>query len=245
MAKNKFRYFNVFYWWRKFTFSSTFQNLWLSKKTNKREAVFNSIYKSYHWKDYYKPEKDESYSGFGSDKHLGDNVVTSLKNFIENNKVEKILDLACGDFNWMKEIVLNNNSINYTGYEIVDSIIKSNNRLYSNEKIVFKRVDIIENSLTEKFDLIIIKDLFQHIKNDEILLILNKLKSNKSKFLAITTNPDIESNVDLKNFGHHRYINIENKPFMLNKPFLSFTANKNEKYLKKINIYNLQNLNIL
>ena len=147
------------------TFSSIFQNLWFSKKTSKRKSVFNSIYKSYHWKDYHKPKINESYSGFGSDKHLGDNVVTSFINFIKKNEVKSILDIACGDFNWMKEIVVNNNNIvNYTGYEIVESIIKLNTKLYSNEKIFFKCVDVIESPLTEKFDLIIIKDLFQHIK---------------------------------------------------------------------------------
>ncbi len=217
---------------------SIYQNLWFLKKTNKRKAVFNSIYKSYHWKDYNKPRAGESYSGFGSDKHLSDDIIFLFKKFIEEKKIKTILDLACGDFNWMKNIIMNNKKIlSYTGYEIVDEITKSNVKLYSKENIFFKTIDVIDDPLDKKFDLIIIKDLFQHIKNSEIISIISKLKKNKSNFFAISTNPDIKNNVDLKNFGHHRYINIETEPFMLNNPLLSFTASKNEKYLKKLNIY--------
>ena len=65
MDKNKYRYFNKYYWIRKFS-TSSFSKLLVPKKLL-RKITFNSIYKSNYWRDYNKPTATESYSGKGSD----------------------------------------------------------------------------------------------------------------------------------------------------------------------------------
>ena len=231
MGKNHYRYFNIYYWLRKISFSSFFQNLFFLTDSYKRKIVFHTIVKSFHWRDYNKPKKSESLSGLGSDLEICKKLILDLNVFIKKNNIKSILDLACGDFNWMKILIESNNIEKYLGLEIVNHIVKNNNELYSNDKIKFMTCDIINDTLPKNYDLVIIRDFFIHIKNNEILKVLAKIKET-SKFIAINTFPKIKTNVDLDYFGHHRDINIEIPPFNMNNPHLRM-----EDYDRQLNIY--------
>ena len=234
MAKNFYRYFNYHYWLRKFSFSLIFQKYFFISKSKKRKIVFNSIYKSFHWRDYKKTGENESVSGLGSDLDVCEKIIKDLTVFIEENEIRSILDLACGDFNWMKFVINNNPNIeDYCGVEIVDEIVSNNNKKYSNDKIKFTCKDVIKEEFPVNYDLVIVRDFFIHIKNDEIKKVIEKIKKSNAKFFGINSYP-VQNNVDLKAFGHHRHINIELEPFGLNKPYL-----KLNDYDRKFNIYKI------
>ena len=125
MTKNAKRYFNTYYWLRKFFSTNLFRKYFFLPISFKRKILFNSIYKSYHWRDYYRPNEKESVSGLGSDVNRCDKLVLDLKKFVKENKIKSILDLACGDFVWMKDLIISNEDINhYCGLEIVEEIVK-------------------------------------------------------------------------------------------------------------------------
>jgi len=240
MPKNKLRYFNYYYWLRKFSFSVLFQNFFFLSRTYKRKVVFKSIYSSNHWRDYNKPKANESVSGMGSDLKNDSALVNDIKNFVSEFKIKKILDLGCGDFNWMKFIVLNNKNItNYLGLDIVDKIINFNNINYKNNEVSFQTSDILLEDLPESYDLVIIRDLFIHLKNDEILKIIEKINNTSIKFLALTSYHTTEVNSNTNRFGHHRYINMELDPFYLDRPFKIFDDNENQHKPRKIYIYKM------
>ena len=232
MAKNIFRYINIYYWLRKLSFSKFFQTFFLIPNYIKRNIIFYLIYKSKHWRDYNEPLQDESISGLGSDYNVTKQIINELDIFIKKNNIESILDLACGDFNWIKFLIKNNQNIEYLGLEIVNKIVKSNKLKYTNSKINFRCTDVLNNNLPKNYDLIILRDFFIHIKNKDILEILNKIKFSNCKFFAITNYPYVEKNLDIKGYGHHRCVNIEIIPFKLNNPFY-----KIDDYDKKLNIY--------
>ena len=48
-------------------------------------------------------------------------------------------------------------------------IINFNNINYKNNEVSFKTSDILLEDLPKSYDLVIIRDLFIHLKNDEIL----------------------------------------------------------------------------
>jgi len=56
-------------------------------------------------------------------------------------EIKSIFDAPCGDFNWMKEIILVND-IRYHGVDIVSNIIDSNIRKYSSQRINFSQGDL-------------------------------------------------------------------------------------------------------
>ena len=99
----------------------------------------------------------------------------------------------------MKHIVLNNNNItSYLGLDIVDKIINLNNLNYQNNKILFKTNDVLFEDLPDSYDLIIIRDLFIHLKNDEIFSKENYLNEIKWKRYAVhsTSTKQYDKNTD-------------------------------------------------
>ncbi len=234
MSKNKYRYLNLFYWLRKLSFTKFFQkNIFLSNSF-KRKIIFNLIFKSYHWRDYNKTTIDESDSGLGSDLKITKQLIKDLDIFLKNNQIDSILDIACGDFFWMNKLINNNKHLNYLGLEIVESIVKKNNKIFSNQKVKFICSDVIKEDLPQNHDLIIVRDFLIHIKNVDIINLVEKIKKSKCKYFAINSFPNIKSNDEIKGYGHHRYVNIEIPPFNLKNVYKVI-----DDHDRKLNIYKI------
>jgi hypothetical protein len=103
--KNKF---NFNYWLRKLYTSSIYQKLNLNKNKIKKN-VFTSIYKSNHWvQDEDILSKDSiSVSGHGSNINTNQffNLRKIFLKIIDEKKINSILDMPCGDFLWLYEII--------------------------------------------------------------------------------------------------------------------------------------------
>ena len=224
--KNKF---NLNYWLRKFYTSRFFQLLPINKSRLKKR-VFTSIYKSNHWvqDDDILPKENISISGHGSNTNTEQfyNLEKNLNDVIENYNIKSILDMPCGDFLWMKEI-LKNKKINYLGIDIVEELIKKNNIKFKTKNIEFENHDIVNFFSERSFDLIIIRDLFIHIDNSDILRILNNIKDLDFKYIALNSyENEINENVII---GKHRKINLLAHPFNLKKPFYFFKDFEKDK----------------
>ena len=129
---------NIYYWLRKLFVSKIFQKLFL-KKDLIRKFVFYTIYKSNHWNRYMSIDDNNLLvSGPGSIPGTAQTqtVLENLRIFIEENNLRSILDIACGDFSWMKELI-KNDKLNYTGWDIVGEIIDYNKKKYSSKNIKF------------------------------------------------------------------------------------------------------------
>ena len=165
--KNKL---NINYWLRKIFTSTIYQKLNFNKDKIKKQ-VFTSIYKSNHWvqKDNTLSVDSMSVSGHGS--NVNTNQFFELKkNFskiIDDNHINSILDMPCGDFLWLHEIIKDKN-IHYVGVDIVDELIEANKKKYQNKNFSFINDDIVNFNTSKKFDLILIRDLFIHIQNSDI-----------------------------------------------------------------------------
>ena len=234
MSKNKYRYLNLYYWLRKISFTKFFQkNIFLSNNF-KRKIIFNLIFKSYHWRDYHKTTINESDSGLGSDLIVTKQLIKDLDIFFKNNQITSILDIACGDFFWMNKLINNNKHLNYLGLEIVESIVKNNNKIFSNQKVKFKCTDVINEELPQNHDFILVRDFLIHIKNTDIINLVHKIKKSNCKYFAINNFPNIKKNDEIKGYGHHRYVNIEIPPFNLTNVFKVI-----DDHDRKLNIYKI------
>ena len=234
MSKNKYRYFNLYYWLRKLSFTKFFQkNIFLSNNL-KRKIIFNLIFRSYHWRDYHKTNNNESNSGVGSDLNVTKQLIKDLDIFLKSNQIESILDIACGDFFWMNKLISSNNHLNYLGLEIVGSIVENNIKIFSNQKVKFICSDVINEELPQNHDFILVRDFLIHIKNIDIINLIQKIKKSNCKYFAINNFPNIKSNDEIKGYGHHRYINIEIPPFNLNNVYKVI-----DDHDRKLNIYKI------
>ena len=228
---------NIYYWLRKFFVSKSLQifltKFLFIKNTIVRKIVFFLIYKSNHWNKSILIDSNRLLvSGPGSlpGSVQTKNIITNLNNFIKDNNIRNILDMPCGDFAWMQDLLKINNDINYIGYDIVEEIILINKKKYSSNRIDFFVKDIINENDFNGFDLVFIRDFFIHINNEDILKVLKKIKSSKIKFFACLTNKNeiINKNIAV---GEHRKINLSIEPFNLKDVFFSFYEGKEDRHI--------------
>ena len=182
------------------------------------EERFNYIHNSNFWVG------QSSVSGEGSDEAQTEEIRANLPKIILEYKIQIMLDLPCGDFNWMKNIELN--LLEYIGADIVQEIIHLNNEKYSNDKRRFINLDIIKDNLP-KADLIFCRDCLVHLSNDNVLKSIENIKRSNSKYLLTTTFTECEINEDIVT-GDWRIINLIKEPLNFPNPILLINENCTE-----------------
>lgn len=187
---------------------SRFLNNFLKKNKFYNSYIFSKIYKNDLFNSFV--DNKESKSGPGSNLEQTAQIMVQIPEIIKKYNVKSILDLPCGDFYWMSKIDLS--AIKYIGGDIVKEIIKCNNAKFTKNNITFKQIDIINDPLP-KVDMILCRDLFVHLKNEQILLAVKNIKKSSSKYLLTTTHKKITQNIDINEIGTWRPINLENAPF--------------------------------
>jgi 2-polyprenyl-3-methyl-5-hydroxy-6-metoxy-1,4-benzoquinol methylase len=234
--KNKF---DINYWLRKIYTTKIFQLLPISNTLIKKK-IFTTIYKSKHWvqNSSLLPKEFISASGHGSNINTKQHneLTFNFLELIKNYKINSILDMPCGDFLWIKNII-QNSKIDYLGVDIVDELIANNKKLYQNENINFEISDIVDFKTSKKFDLVLIRDLFIHIKNIDITKILHNLKLMNIKYVALNSYMN-EKNIDVI-IGQHRKINLLIEPFNLKEPIYKFRDYEDDKFFY---LYDLKTL---
>lgn len=154
------------------------------KKDNKKKPwptkkAMEQIYAQNLWGG----SKDEFYSGLGSHnpiivKPYIEVVINFLKSFQESITV---LDLGCGDFNIGKQILPY--AKKYIAVDIAENVINYNKSKFIQENLEFLCLDIAKDALPEA-DVVIIRQVLQHLSNREVKMILSKL--NAFKYILLT-----------------------------------------------------------
>lgn len=184
------------------------------------ESFFTEIYENNYW------QNQETRSGEGSTVAVTNVIRASLPDIIKSFNISSLLDIPCGDFNWMKHIDLR--EIDYIGADIVKPLIDENNTFYKCENRKFHTIDILNEPLP-KVDLILCRDLFVHLSEKNIKKAILNCKKSGSKFLFTTTFTMQEENIDTSNKPiHWRKINLEKAPFNFPKPLLTINENSHE-----------------
>ena len=121
-----------------------------------------------------------------------------------------------------------NLNINYIGADIVESIIKNNILKYSSELVSFTKLDITSDIIQDKYDLILVRDLFIHFSDADIIKSLQNIKGSHSKYLLTTNYNDTKINKDIIT-GSFREINLMREPFNFPKPIYEINDSGNIK----------------
>lgn len=184
--------------------------------------VFEDIFSNNGWKGV------ESVSGRGSDSDQVKDLVEELPILFRELGIQSILDLPCGDFNWMKNIDLE--GYNYIGADIVKQIIVNNNSTHARNGVEFRQIDLINDDLP-KVDLILNRDCLIHFSNADVLKALKNVCRSGSRYFLTTTFMDLGYNKDIPT-GRWRKLDLCAQPFNLPKPERSINENKNRSSYK-------------
>ena len=140
----------------------------------------------------------ESESGPGSSELFTRVTREYLQDIIQRYSVRSIVDVACGDWNWMRMIDLAALGVrSYIGYDINGNIITENTRLYSSGVVSFEHASLLTAAFPQA-DLVIARDVLFHLNTAHIHLALANIRSSKSTLLLTTTFPWIAANKDLE-----------------------------------------------
>ena len=157
---------------------------------------------------------NESKSGVGSEIKSTQNLRKELLFLFLKYKINSILDVPCGDFNWFSQMDFTD--IKYTGGDIVEDLITLNKIKYPNFE--FLSIDITKDFLP-KNDLVMTRDCFVHLSNNNILKSIDNIKKSGSKFLLTTSFTKFHDNVDIHD-GGWREVNLMIEPFNLKPIYL-------------------------
>jgi len=117
-----------------------------------------------------------------------------LADFMRNNAVTSVVDVGCGD--WQFSRVMDWGGICYHGFDVVDSVIDTNKQCFASDNITFATMRSISD--LPKADLVICKDVLQHLPNRDVNEYLDYFLTHYK--YAIVTNdifPDAYTNLDI------------------------------------------------
>jgi 2-polyprenyl-3-methyl-5-hydroxy-6-metoxy-1,4-benzoquinol methylase len=206
-----------------------------AKGTNKE--IFEHIYTTNAW------GSGESFSGTGSELSKTQELIAYIETIVSKYAVKSIMDVPCGDFNWMKHVALD--KVDYTGADIVEKMIADNNRKYAKANIRFISLDLTIDSIDKKYDMIITRDCFVHLSFADIKRSLQNIISSGSVYLLTTSFIKTRQNKDINTGVEWRPINLGVTPFEFPEPiefFVEKSAETNWESNKTIALYRISDL---
>lgn len=141
-----------------------------------------------------------------------------------NKTVIKILDLPCGDLQYMSHFLKTRTDIDYTGADIVPELIAKHRENYEGQSnIHFKHMDIVKDKLNDSYDIIICRMMLQHLVHNDVLKALYHFSSSNSTYLAASTFSDNKVNQEvILADTRFRHLNLETAPVNLSPPVCTY-----------------------
>ena len=182
------------------------------------KEIFTKIYQTNQW------QGEQSVSGKGSDDIQTQTIIKALNALLSELDISTVLDIPCGDFQWMKSVDLS--GVTYIGADIVEELIEQNSTLYSAQHLHFKCLDLVSDPLP-KADLVIVRDCFVHLSYKDVFASLHNIQSSGSTYLLTTSFPKHHPNFDIPT-GSWRTLNLALPPFSFSNPLKLINENCTE-----------------
>ncbi len=144
------------------------------------EEVFSEIYREGVWGGGPEP----FYSGSGSSEEtIVKPYVAAVKAFLRAYPSGKpaVVDLGCGDFSVGRQIV--EDCASYTGVDVVPDLIRHHQETVADPRVKFLHLDIVRDELPPG-DVCFVRQVFQHLSNDQISRVLAKLGRYQTVFVT-------------------------------------------------------------
>jgi SAM-dependent methyltransferase len=148
-------------------------------------------------------------SGRGSDPEVVQPYLLFLQAFLEQNAIESVVDVGCGDWSFSQLVDWGNRR--YLGVDVVASVIEENRREHGTANLSFRCADPTREDLQVSGDLLLMKDVLQHLSNANV----HKLLALTRRFrFSLITNAYAPVNDDCEN-GDTRPLDLRAAPFNL------------------------------
>jgi hypothetical protein len=163
------------------------------------ETIFSTVYDEYLW-----GQNEDGSPSSGSGSRL-QNILPYkdyLVCFLKKNQIQSVVDVGCGDWVLGRQICWDH--ISYTGIDVVKKVIERNQKMFAKPNITFLHQDLLRVDLPPA-DLLVCKDVLQHLSNADVFLFLQKIKKFKH---CLITNDIVE---------HYECVRQENRDLVPNR----------------------------
>jgi len=114
------------------------------------EDIYHQIYASDHW---------QGGSGPGSTADASAEYRRIVQRLLASPEIRRVVDVGCGD--WQVGSLLDWSGVDYTGVDVVSSVVEANQARYGAANVRFHVADARSAELPPA-DLLLIKDVLQH-----------------------------------------------------------------------------------
>jgi len=151
-----------------------------------------------------------SVSGLGSEDPATAAIRDALPALLQQLGARSLLDAPCGDAGWIGRLA---RDVEYTGVDIVPSLIEANNRRVARGELSgrFLLADITRDALP-RADVVLCRDCLVHLCFENIAHAVGRFRDSGAAFLLVTTFPEWDTNRDCED-GDWRALNMERAPF--------------------------------
>ena len=191
-----------------------------TKHTRERDmtGVFSQIYANGAW---VMRQGQGSLSGVGSVQEATGEMALQLGAFIREVGCRRLVDIGCGDFNWMRTVV---GDFEYLGIDVVPQVIDANNAQYADPRRRFVCLDATSTPL-ESGDVALCREVLFHLSFNDGLKLMRNIRAAGFKHVLFTTDSAVWFNSDIRT-GDFRRINLTRSPYGLPRPNRQLTDDK-------------------
>lgn len=161
------------------------------------EKTVSETFREIYEKNVWGGQPGEFFSGDGSRGKYAEVYAGAVRKFIAENRIEKVVDLGCGDFRVASQFV--SPDVHYIGCDVVPELIEHLEKNFGGDRVEFRCLNIVEDKLPAG-ELCLIRQVLQHLSNDEIGRILENCR--QFKYLMVTEHypspeAEIRPNLDI------------------------------------------------
>jgi Methyltransferase domain len=179
-------------------------------RTQNLTDIFSHIYANDVW---VAPGNQESLSGVGSTQGATGEFVVRLSAFLREVGCRQLVDIGCGDFNWMRNV---QGDFDYLGVDVVPQVIDANNATYANDTRRFICMDATRTAINPG-DVAVCREVLFHLSFRDGLQLLRNIKATGFKYVLLTYDKSVWFNSDIRS-GDFRRINLSKSPFRFPAP---------------------------
>jgi hypothetical protein len=193
------------------------KSLELRRKSNKE--IFSSIYKGKIWGTSGKDELPFNSGGGSVQADVVDPYIMALEKFVAGlpHRITAV-DLGCGDFRVGSRTV--NLFARYIACDVVEDLIEFNREHYRYLPVEFQLLDLTTDPLP-RGDLLIVRQVLQHLSNEDISAFLKLIPKEFSHILItehVPTEHNFKANLDKKT-GPDNRLPIKSGVVLTEEPF--------------------------
>ncbi len=200
-----------------------------------RRRAFEKAHRTGAWTSTF-----ESASGDGSSLAYTQHLRQALPDVLRQLGVRTLLDVPCGDWNWMSHVDLPVER--YIGGDLVPAVVKQNQARFGGRPLVEFRVIYLCADALPAADLLLCRDALVHFSLADIWRALANIVEAQITFLATTTFPAARRNTDLATGIQWRHLNLAVAPFSFPAPLLSLREGSSERELSVWRVGELRDL---